>query len=71
MYPIPEDTKNEFIERLLYKKPGFSEEQLLYRDFDKEAVYKALSRKGETLKHLWKKYNAVGIVDDKKLMSYR
>ena len=71
MYPIPEDTKNEFIERLLYKKPGFSEEQLLYRDFDKEAVYKALSRKGEILKHLWKKYNAVGIVDDKKLMSYR
>ena len=71
MYPIPEDTKNEFIKRLLYEKQGFSEEQLLYRDFDKEAVCKVLSRKGETQKHLWKKYNAVGIVDDKKLMSYR
>lgn len=71
MYPMPENTTNEFIERMLYKKPGLSGEQLLYRDFDKEAVYKALARKGETLKHLWQKYNAIGIVDDKKPMSYR
>ena len=39
--------------------------------FNKEAVYKALARKGETLKHLWQKYNAIGIVDGKKPMSYR
>ena len=56
---------------LLYKKPGIAADQLLYRDFNKEAVYKALARKGETLKHLWQKYNAVGIVDGKKPMSYR
>ena len=53
------------------KKPGVSADQLLYRDFNKEAVYKALARKGETLKHLWQKYNAIGIVDGKKPMSYR
>ena len=70
-YPLPADVTNEYIESLLYKKPGVSAEQLLYRDFDKEAVYKALARKGETLKHLWQKYNAIGIVDGKKPMSYR
>ena len=33
--------------------------------------YKALACKGETLKHLWQKYNAVGIVDGRSPMSYR
>ena len=70
-YPLPNDVTNEYIESILYKKPGVSAEQLLYRDFSEEAVYKALARKGETLKHLWQKYNAVGIVDDRKPMSYR
>ena len=56
---------------MLYKKPGVLADQLLYRDFNKEAVYKALARKGETLKHLWQKYNAIGVVDGKKPMSYR
>lgn len=70
-YPLPNDVTNEYIESILYKKPGVSAEQLLYRDFNEEAVYKALARKGETLKHLWQKYNAVGIVDDRKPMSYR
>ena len=70
-YPLPADVTNEYIEGLLYKKPGVSADQLLYRDFNKEAVYKALARKGETLKHLWQKYNAIGIVDGKKPMSYR
>lgn len=46
-------------------------DQLLYRDFDVEAIYKALARKGETLKHLWQKYNAAGIVDGRRPMSYR
>ena len=70
-YPLPNDVTNEYIESILYKKPGLSAEQLLYRDFEEEAVYKALARKGETLKHLWQKYNAVGIVDERKPMSYR
>lgn len=70
-YPLPADVTNECIESLLYKKPGVSAEQLLYRDFDKEAVYKALARKGKTIKHLWQKYNAIGIVDGKKPMSDR
>ena len=70
-YPLPEDVTNEYIEGLLYKKPGLSAEQQLYRDYDKEAVHKALSRKGETLKRQWRKYNAIGIVDGKRPMSYR
>ena len=70
-YPLSEDVTNEFIEKLLYKKPGISSEQSLYRDFDKETVHKALARKGETLKHLWQKYNAIGVVDGLKPLSYR
>ena len=48
-YPLPADVPNEYIGNMLYKKPGVSADQLLYRDFNKEAVYKALARKGETL----------------------
>ena len=59
-YPLSEDVTNEYIAGLLYKKSGIAADQLLYRDFNKEAVYKALARKGETLKHLWQKYNAIG-----------
>lgn len=70
-YPLPKDVTNEYIEKLLYKKPGVTADQLLYRDFDAEAVYKALARKGETLKHLWQKYNTAGIVDGRRPMSYR
>ena len=70
-YPLPADVTNEYISDLIYRKPGVPADQLLYRDFDKEAVYKALARKGETLKHLWQKYNSIGIVDGKKPMSYR
>lgn len=69
-YPLAEDVTNEYIEKLLYKKSGPSAEDL-YRDFDKEAVYKALARKGETLKHLWQKYNAIGVVDGLRPLSYR
>ena len=61
-YPLPADVTNEYI--------GVSANQLLYRDFNKEAVYTALARKGET-KHLWQKYNVIGVVDGKKPMSYR
>ena len=45
-YPLPADVTNEYIGNMLYKKPGVSADQLLYRDFNKEAVYKALARKG-------------------------
>ena len=34
-YPLPADVTNEYIEGLLYKKPGISADQLLYRDFSK------------------------------------
>ena len=70
-YPLPEDVTNEFIGELLYKRPGVPAEQQLYRDFNEESVYKALARKGETLKHQWGMYNAVGIVDGKRPLSYR
>lgn len=32
-YPLPADVTNEYIESILYKKPGVSVNQLLYRDF--------------------------------------
>lgn len=70
-YPLPEDVTNEFIENLLYHKAETPCEDRLYRPFDEEAVYRALSRKGETLKHLWLKYNAAGVVDGLKPLSYR
>ena len=70
-YPLSEDMTNEYLETLLYQKPGVTDSRLFYRDFDKEAVYKALQRKGETLKHLWQKYDSVGEVDGKRPYSYR
>ena len=70
-YPLSEDVTNEYLEKLLYSKPGTLTEQSLYRSIDEEAVYRALSRKGETLKHLWQKYNAVGEVDGLRPLSYR
>ena len=69
-YPLAENVTNEFIEHLLYKKPGGAVEEL-YRPFNEEDVYKALSRKGETLKHLWQKYNAIGVVGNLRPLSYR
>lgn len=69
-YPLADDVTNEFIENLLYRKPSDKEEEL-YRPFNEEDVYKALSRKGETLKHLWQKYNAAGVVDNRRPLSYR
>lgn len=70
-YPLADGITNEYIEGLLYRKPGSPLQDQLYRDFDKEAVYKALAHKGETLKHLWQKYTAMGIVDGKRPLSYR
>lgn len=69
-YPLPEDVTNETIAAMLYKKAGNPSADL-YRDFNIEDVHRALTRKGETLKHLWKKYNVTGTVAGKKPLSYR
>lgn len=69
-YPLPEDVTNETIAALLYKKAGNPSADL-YRDFNIEDVHRALTRKGETIKHLWKKYNVTGTVAGKKPLSYR
>ena len=50
-YPLPEEVTNEFIAERLYHKTGKSADAELYRDFDPEEVCRALTRKGETLKH--------------------
>ncbi len=70
-YPLPDDVTNEYLEKLLYQKAGNINQDEYYRSFDEEKVHRALARKGETLKHLWKKYNAEGIVDGKRPLSYR
>ena len=70
-YPLPEDVTNEFIGELLYRKAGSPTDSQLYRDIDPEGIHRALTKKGETLKHLWKKYNASGIVDGRRPLSYR
>ena len=70
-YPLPADVTNEFIGDQLYKKAGNPVNADLYRDFNPEDVHRALTRKGETLKHLWKKYNAAGTVNGRKPLSYR
>ena len=50
-YPLPADVTNEYIESILYKKPGVSANQLLYRDFNKEAVYKVYISDKLTILH--------------------
>lgn len=70
-YPLPEDVTNEFIGELLYRKAGNIANSELYRDIDPEEIHRAMTRKGETLKHLWKKYNAAGTVGGRKPLSYR
>ena len=69
-YPLPEEVTNEFIAERLYHKVG-KPTDALYRDFDPEEACRALTRKGETLKHLWKKYYAAGEMDGKRPLSYR
>lgn len=68
-YPLSEEMTNELIEETLYHKTGPGVE--LYRDFDKEAVYRKLAKKGETLKHQWQLYNAKGVVNGLRPLSYR
>ena len=70
-YPLSPDMTNEALEKLLYKKAGNQGNNNLYWGFDKEEVYWALSKNGETLKHLWRKYNSLGVVDGRMPLSYR
>ena len=70
-WPLPEEVTNEYIESLLYKRQGNVNNDAFYRDFSEEEVHRKLSKKGETLLHLWKLYNAEGEVDGKRPLSYR
>ncbi len=70
-WPISEEITNEYIEELLYKKKGNCFNDDLYRSFNEEAVHRKLAKKGETLFHLWKLYNADGEIDGKRPLSYR
>ncbi len=70
-WPLSDDVTNELIEKLLYQKPGNVASNELYRGFDEETVHRKLAKKGETLLHLWKLYNAEGVVDGKRPLSYR
>ena len=53
-YPLSEEVTNEFIAERLYRKAGKPAAAELYRDFDPEEVCRTLTKKGETLKHLWR-----------------
>jgi transposase len=57
---LKSDVSNGTLYDLLYQKKGGVSSSLLYVEPDCEAIYQALAKKGETLKHLWGKYNAVG-----------
>ena len=70
-WPLSEEVTNEYIEALLYKKRGNIENDEFYRVFNEEEVHRKLAKKGETLLHLWKLYNAEGEVDGKRPLSYR
>ena len=69
-YSLPEDVTNEFIGELLYREAGSPTDSQLDRDIDLEGIHRVLTQKGETLKHLRKKYNASGVVDGRKPLSY-
>ena len=70
-WPLPEEVTNEYIENLLYKKKGNAANDEFYREFNEEETHRKLAKKGETLLHLWKLYNAEGEVDGKRPLSYR
>ena len=42
-YPLPADVTNEYIGNMLYKKPGVSTDQLLYRDSSTGILTRKLS----------------------------
>ena len=58
-FPLSSGITNELIFQTLYSQKGGS--NLIfdyYIEIDCSAIYKALPKKGETLKHLWRKYNS-------------
>ncbi|HKM08527.1 MAG: IS21 family transposase [Sphaerochaeta sp.] len=59
-FPLKSDVSNGTLYDLLYQKKGGVSSSLLYVEPDCEAIYKVLAKKGQTLKRLWRKYNAVG-----------
>ncbi len=63
-YPLAPEVTNELIFQTLYKPRGGQRggSSFQFRDIDCAAIYKALPKKGETLKHLWRKYDAAGAV---------
>lgn len=63
-FPLAPTVTNEVIYNTLYNSRGGTHNSgnTHYREVDCNTIYKALPKKGETLKHLWRKYNAVGIV---------
>lgn len=61
-YPLASTVTNELINQTLYKPRGGSAFSKQYREIDCTAIYKKLPKKGETLKHLWLKYDATGSV---------
>lgn len=71
--PLGPEVTNDVIESLLYSRRGVSADDTaaLYRQPDCEKIHASLARKGETLKRLWRKYNAVGEIDGIKPYSYR
>ena len=71
VYPLAAEVTNEFIEEQLYHKAGVAINEDFYRNFDLEKLHRALAHKGETLKHQWQRYNAEGVVDGKRPLSYR
>lgn len=70
-WPLSPEVTNETIEQMLYQKSGNSVNNNYYRDFSEEEVHRKLTKKGETLFHLWKLYNAEGEIDGKRPLSYR
>ena len=59
-FPLKSETTNGILYGLLYQKKGGDPSLMLYVEPDYEGIYKALAKKGETRKHLWRKYNAAG-----------
>lgn len=61
-YPLAPTVTNELINQRLYKSRGGKSFNKQFREFDCEEIYRKLPKKGETLKHLWLKYDAAGVV---------
>lgn len=71
IYPLPADMTNEYLEQELYKKSGPTAQDEYYRSIDAQVISRALTKKGETRKHLWLKYLAEGDGVEKQSLSYR